>query len=729
MYAPLDNFEKFFRAISYGVALSALFTLFASGSIGRFTALLFTLFAIVSWFLEETKWQLTERKGVIIIFLIIPLFYLDWKYNISDFNSRDAFTAGNLSRLILVLSSIKLLQKKSDRDWFLIYLIAFFEILLAAGVGISPLFIIGLLSYLLISFVSIIVFEIRKSARAVAETTKTQNRFTTLGDFRFHRLPFIALIILIAISFVAVPLFFTFPRVGGANFGGNLGGLSGFTGFSDSVRLGEIGRLQQSNEVVMRVKIENPDDTQIDYFRWRGVALDSFDNLSWKKSKVQFSEPTVRNDKDVFMLDNPKETSVRITQTIYLEPLDTPILFTLPRPLALQGNFQIVNRDSEGAISAFRSNWGRINYKAVSEVNSPNIKRLIEDNADYPTSVTRYLQLPENLDTRIFELSKKIGIENRAVSRFEKAKAIEDYLQTNYGYTLDLKASGKEPLADFLFNVREGHCEYFASSLAIMLRTQGIASRVVNGFQRGEYNETAGVYVVRQSDAHSWVEVYFPQEKIWVPFDATPAARQNPQSVAVFGSKLKSFIEGLETLWIQYVVSFDNQEQRSLFRSVRNNFSEFQGYLSIWLEYAKERLSIWWDEVGGKNGLEGSFKALAYGLAYVLLSIFAIISAVWIFRRIISLHLFEKLRLLFQRKKKATIVEFYERLQTILAKRGLNREPHQTPMEFAFASNMLQAISITEKYNQVRFGNQNLSQKESLEIENWLNELEEPQRK
>ena len=89
-----------------------------------------------------------------------------------------------------------------------------------------------------------------------------------------------------------------------------------------------------------------------------------------------------------------------------------------------------------------------------------------------------------------------------------------------------MKASGDEPLADFLFNIREGHCEYFSTAMAIMLRTQGIATRIVNGFQQGDFNETAGVYVVKQRDAHSWVEVYFPETDSWVTFDPTPSERQ-----------------------------------------------------------------------------------------------------------------------------------------------------------------------------------------------------------
>jgi len=94
---------------------------------------------------------------------------------------------------------------------------------------------------------------------------------------------------------------------------------------------------------------------------------------------------------------------------------------------------------------------------------------------------------------------------------FDKAVAMESYLRDNFTYTLNLRSKpGDDPLAHFLFETRAGHCEYFASAMAIMLRTLGIPSREVNGFLPGEYNDVAGDYIVRASDAHSWVEAYFP---------------------------------------------------------------------------------------------------------------------------------------------------------------------------------------------------------------------------
>src|SRR5207237_8669027 len=138
------------------------------------------------------------------------------------------------------------------------------------------------------------------------------------------------------------------------------------------------------------------------------------------------------------------------------------------------------------------------------------------------------------------------------------------------------KAGGPDPLADFVFNVKQGHCEYFAAALAVMLRTQGIASRVVNGFLPGEYNETAGAYTVRQSDAHSWVEVYFPQTNSWVTFDPTPSAGRTSHERTGLAGIFSKYSEAIELMWFQYVVAYDKQEQRSLVSSIRQRLVDLR---------------------------------------------------------------------------------------------------------------------------------------------------------
>ena len=134
---------------------------------------------------------------------------------------------------------------------------------------------------------------------------------------------------------------------------------------------------------------------------------------------------------------------------------------------------------------------------------------------------SRYLQLPDQLDPRIPELAQQIA--GSEATPYLRALAIERYLSTRYQYTLQLPSQPPaDPIADFLFSRRRGHCEYFASSMAILLRTVGIPSRIITGFRGAQFNQLNANYIVRASDAHSWVEAYIPGAG-WTTFDPTPA--------------------------------------------------------------------------------------------------------------------------------------------------------------------------------------------------------------
>src|SRR5438067_119545 len=112
--------------------------------------------------------------------------------------------------------------------------------------------------------------------------------------------------------------------------------------------------------------------------------------------------------------------------------------------------------------------------------------------------------------------------------------------------------------------------------MAVMLRTHGMAARVVNGFLPGEYNEAAGAYTVRQSDAHSWVEVYFPRTNSWVTFDPTPPAGRVAKTRSGLVGALSKYSEALEFVWFQYVVGYDKQEQRSVATSLRKDLIDLR---------------------------------------------------------------------------------------------------------------------------------------------------------
>ncbi|MFL6466530.1 MAG: DUF3488 and DUF4129 domain-containing transglutaminase family protein [Pyrinomonadaceae bacterium] len=718
----MPGFEKRFNLFSYAVVFCGFFALWISGSFGILESGLFVAIMLLAWNLENTRWQISERIGTALVVLSLPVYYLLFQFRFFEHSRTETLLPGILARLILTLAAIKLLQRKSDRDWMFLYLMAFFELLLAAGLSISVGYILAFTSFIFVMASTIVLFQIRKTSRAVADSStakSTEQPTEALPDLPSRRVILVSLGLLLLISAIAVPTFFLLPRVSGAGLGGGSDSISTNSGFSESVRLGGFGTIQQNDAVVMRVRIENEIPADI---RWRGVALDTFDGQTWTRSRTALKEPKTKNERDLIQLDAVRRADGLTLQTVYLEPLDASVIFGLYKMIGVQGNFPVLYRDFNGAITFLRTTGERISYKVLSDTAAPDEERLRSDRAPYTADFANYLQLPQNFDSRIVNLAAQVteGTSNR----YDAAAAIERYLQTSFGYTLEMKAGGRDPLADFLFNVREGHCEYFATSMAMMLRSQGIASRVVNGFQRGDYNDTADVYVVRQRNAHSWVEVYFPASDSWVTFDPTPAAAQNNVgSFSGVSERVRKYVEALETFWIQYFVAFDNQEQRSLFVSVRNGLSEYQTGISSGWNSLQTDIVEWWKRVRGDQGLSESLAsigrgAFAFALAIVLLLVF-----VWSYRKVVKLKVWRSLWNRVFARQNVSVVEFYERMQQILADKGIVRMPYQTPLEFAYEIGLPEAVNVTEKYNRVRFGERELSGEEADKIENWLKEI------
>lgn len=719
------KFEKFFRLISYAAVFCGFLALWVSGTFGVVASGLFAAVIVAAWFLEGSRWQISERIGTALIVLALPLFYLGYRMNVITFDGGDAVLPGVLARMILSLAAVKLLQRKSDRDWIFLYLMSFFEVLLAAGLSISALYLASFILYLLVMVCAVIAFEIRKTAFSVGQditgeiSAKKDPTSEATSAFPVRKLPATAIALIVFIVSLAIPLFFMLPRVGGAGFGGNQAGSSLTSGFSDIVRLGGIGRIQQNNEVVMRVKLDGVSEMTGGLY-FRGIALDTFDNVAWSKSKMGTPVPLSRGERGRIRVDQAFPSASYQSQTYYVEPLDTSVIFALPRPVEVVGGFAFIDRDPYGALS-HRRNYERISYSAFSDLSTPSAERLRADDEPYTTDAQNYRSLPPQFDRRIAELATRVTANSN--NRYDKARAIESYLQANFAYTLEQKAGGPQPLADFLFNVGEGHCEYFATAMAVMLRTQGIATRIVNGFHGGEYNDAVDMTVVRHRNAHAWVEVYFPGENAWVTFDPTPASGDGGASTGIAGT-MNKYLEALETLWIQYFVAYDNQEQRTLARSVRGGFLDYQQRLAAYLAHTQDVLAEWLADIRGDKGFEARRSAVGYAIAYIAGFVVIVLMMLWLLRKIRRLGLWDAVWKRFFKKRHASAVEFYARMQRILAKKGMVRETHQTPLEFAYAVGMAEAVAITERYNRVRFGDGDLSTAEVSEIEQYLTKIE-----
>ena len=717
------SFNTYFRASSYAMIAVAMLALTVAGGLHYIIALAFAALMVIAWHLEGRRWQLSERTGLIVVVFSIPLFFLDWQFQKALGEPAGRLGVNALAHLIAFLSGIKLLQVKSDRDWVFLYLISFFEVLLAAGLSFSPAFLGTLSLYLLCALSTVIAFEIRKATRAVklvetrllvppdSSVFKRLARKRKKANVEANRLPLTAFVLLLFIFLLAFPLFLVAPRAGSPIISRSDSGLSGFIGFSESVALGDIGTLKKNDRVVMRVRLDDGQAGRIRRLRWRGVALDEFTGRSWRKSSAAKVTEHKISERGSFRIGTTEAPHRLVTQTVFLEPIDSAVLFAAPQPVLVQGDFPYLRVDAEGSVQ-FRPHEGdRFIYKALSDVSEPDADELRGDRRPYSAAFERYRELPAKLDPRIANLAREIVINSRSRNRYDAAVAIEAALRNNYGYSLDRKASGEDPLADFLFNVRRGHCEYFSTSMAVMLRTVGIASRVVNGFLPGEYNEAADAYTVRQSDAHSWVEVYFPESNSWITFDPTPPAGQSSTTHSGITAMLGKYAEALELIWFQYVVGYDQQEQRSLATTLHNQLFQYQRLISDGFNAAKKAPLTSW-------------QTPALGVFLLLLLVPFVLALVRLkqlgwrgFWRSRRRHEFE-----------GSSVEFYERLTRLLAERGFTRSVDQTPMEFAAQTGMDSTLRITQAYHRVRYGAQTLSSQEVRQIENWLSEIEETQK-
>ena len=336
-------------------------------------------------------------------------------------------------------------------------------------------------------------------------------------------------------------------------------------------------------------------------------------------------------------------------------------------------------------------------YEATSDIAQPSPGELRTASYDYPPEVLlNYLQLPR-LDSRVVALAKQITAS--ADNNYDKAAAVERYLRTNFGYTLQLpRTVPRDPVANFLFERKQGHCEYFASSMAIMLRTLGIPSRVVNGFRTGEFNDLTSQYLVRASNAHSWVEAYFPGYG-WISFDPTPAA---PMQMHTGWSRSMLYLDALASFWREWVINYDVGHQYNLGREATRNSLEWFQRARNWarrqheaLLTAARRTQQTVSDSPGKWSLAGAAVALL-----VLLGANA--------RRLWRALRSRRLAARPEKSPSLAATIWYERMTRMLAKKGWRKSPTHTPSEFLTRIQdeaMRESVAkFTQHYESARFG-------------------------
>ena len=542
--------ERYFQISFHALILTAFLAVVETGRLGLPSILIFlVIFGATATRNLRNQPALLGANGALFLSIGYILFFI---LDVLVF-SGSLLTA--VIHLVLFLELAKLAQIKHNRDYLYLILLAFLQILAASSMTIDMSFVATLFLFLIALVSTLMSFEIYRSAGR-ASNTGGVSLDATLGGMSVWATIWIVII--------GVALFFSIPRFGTGHFTRGATQALLLSGFSESVELGEIGEVKLSSALIMRARVVDGSPARAP--KWRGLALDTFDGRGWSKSN-RTRQALKTSGTDRFNVEGPSGQGETVRFQIFLEPLATPALFGPHVIRSVTGNFRGLEQDDADSVYQRVRAGRRTQYEVLSQIPrkrpATDVADTIEE-SEPPSDV--YLQVPPGLDPRIVDLAETITIRANTVA--QKAALVETHLRTNYAYSLELAwEPGDQPLDTFLFESRSGHCEYFASSMAIMLRTLGIPTRMVNGFLPGEYNSIGDSYIVRQSDAHSWVEVYLPGQG-WTEFDPTPPDPNQSEFSTL--TLLSHYVDAAELSWNAYVLTYDSAVQFQLFRSAQD---------------------------------------------------------------------------------------------------------------------------------------------------------------
>jgi transglutaminase-like putative cysteine protease len=580
------------------------------------------------------------------------------------------------AQFLIWLVVAKSYNRRAARDWQQIYLLAFLMLVAGSVLNADLTYGICFLGFVISTTWAMTLFHLRremednflvKHTSATRAADRVEVRRILDSKRIVGRRFFLGTGALSFGAFVmASVVFLAIPRVGFGFFVKNQHGLS-MAGFNDGVKLGGHGVIKNDPTVVMRVEIDprfgGRDKAEI---HWRGVAFDKYEHGRWSRSKIAPHTSDFRSTPrpgierhHIRLKDNEGfDADLAVKQEIWLDPFDTDVLFGASMPRAYELSEVIRRRPKDLRNDEFRIDHGTtLHYTVWSELFPPSPQALRASHGDVPIQFAPYYQVPPEItaETRALAVQITAGLDNN----YDKAKAIERWLETNLSYTLELADPGKaEPIHFFLIQRKKGHCEYFASAFVVLARLANIPTRQVNGFLGGEWNEYKGYVAVRAGDAHSWAEVYFPGQG-WVTFDATPAAEGGElgRGGTGFRAKMARFVDTLRFQWSKWVIEYDLSSQMQLFKDVG---STLKGAAIAVRDALKWVLQLW-----------PALLALIGG---------AIGWTLWRRRRVEQI-LPGAIRVV--RPPRSTVAEVYDGVIKQLAKHGTRKQPGQTPRELA----------------------------------------------
>ncbi|MBI5497183.1 MAG: DUF3488 domain-containing protein [Deltaproteobacteria bacterium] len=506
---------------------------------------------------------------------------------------------------LCLLVVVRLLNRETPAHDLQLYALSLLLVLDAAALNINWVYAPCFLAYTVAIVWALTTRELKRAAmddhRARAGTGAGEAPLWREPGVLRGRFFAATAVIAVAVLLATLSLFIVFPRVGL----GMLRLAGGRTsGFATSVRLGGQGLISPDNSVVMRVTEVDGDEPLPLTLYFRGSAFDRYDGVGWVRSEE------LARGLGAAHARMPRASGPTRRYRVALEPLSVPYLFTAgnvgrvsvvpgPRLLAAPA---VPFRDGLGDLVLASSPDELTTYEVEASLDLSLDPARVDEAEPFPPVVRERFLDTSLLGERATALARRWTAE--ATTPWARVNAIRERL-SDYAYTVEDEPPppGVSPLDHFLFTRRAGHCEYYATALAMLSRAVGVPARMVGGYQGGA-GHPQGYTVLRQSDAHAWAEVWLPGLGWW-QVDATPRNILNRPPL----SWTARLAESLQQAWEEYVVDF----------GLTNQVTAAQGVAA-----ALSRLRTWRPPAPGELLRPGLVAALLLG---------ALALSVWLWRR------------------------------------------------------------------------------------------------
>ncbi|MGP0065769.1 MAG: DUF3488 and DUF4129 domain-containing transglutaminase family protein [Isosphaeraceae bacterium] len=718
---------------------------------------------------RHSLWALARPVANVLAAMTVVVLYFEYRFD-------DTQLIRALGHWLIYLQLIKYFLPKSPMDDWFLFLLGLMQVLIGSVVSQSDRIGLWLFVWAMLAIWVLGQFFLQREAcrflgsgdgtdsEPIILRPRAVDPYAGLMD-----LPYVFATARVLASTLALGglIFLTLPRqVGATRSQPGAPMARHLTGFDEEVALGQFGEILENDTVVMTVEFTDTDGKTINppvEPLWRGVTLVRYETGRWRRQSHKVSQMYVGFPGRV----RPQKL---LKQKIKLEANDSETLFAI-RPIrdAASGvRAPPYLNPMDGTLLRADARGGAYDYEVYSDPVPGGTQPGEEDPSSSLAHTELLLSIPEQLKVRLRNLAEPIvasikgeGLEVKIPRGVElsdeereklelsrrkvteaRAHALDNYLRDSgqYSYTLQMGVddSNLDPVEDFLINRKRGHCEYFASALALLLRSIDIPARVVNGFRGGDWNDLTQTMNVRQKHAHSWVEAYVGAEAdrrpVWITLDPTPS-NERAESIAHVGGIAGNFrplTDLIRHIWVFYIVGYDRERQNRLLYApmlqmagwVRQNYNKMvalakQGFALL---FRFEDISSFISWRGGIVTFLGLL--LATGLVFALYQL-----GQWALRWVRGPAV--------DSTSLTAGTLFYRRLTQLLAQLELERTPFETQGEFALRAARFLAgqghspqsvvdvpAEVVDAFYRVRFGHLDLEPASLEELDARLDELE-----